>query len=53
MIEKWKNGDLLDDHGKGAAVERLSASLEGLLKVPVEVTRLAPIPAGTSEQGLL
>lgn len=53
MIEKWESVALLDAHGEGDAVRRLNASLEGLLEKPVEVTRLAPIPAGTESQGAL
>ena len=53
MIEKWESSELLDAHGAGDAVKRLNASLEGLLAKPVDVTRLAPIPAGTSHQGAL
>ncbi len=53
MIEKWESAELLDAHGAGPAVAALNASLEGLLAVPVEVTRLEPIPAGTPSQGLL
>lgn len=53
MIEKWETAELLDAHGEGEAVQRLNASLEGLLQGPVEVTRLAPIPAGTRHQGTL
>ena len=53
MIEKWDSAELLDAHGAGDAVQRLNASLEGLLAEPVEVTRLVPIPAGTAHQGAL
>ncbi|TAP43145.1 putative quinol monooxygenase [Arthrobacter sp. S39] len=53
MIEKWESAELLDAHGDGDPVKRLNASLEGLLAEPVEVTRLAPIPAGTAHQGAL
>ena len=53
MIEKWESVELLDAHGAGVAVERLNGSLDGLLKKPVEVTRLTAIPAGTSAQGEL
>lgn len=53
MIEKWESVELLDAHGAGIAVQRLNASLEGLLQKPVEVTRLTAIPAGTTQQGEL
>lgn len=53
MIEKWTSAELLDDHGSSPATGRLVESVEGLLAAPTEVTRLAPIPAGTSSQGEL
>lgn len=53
MIEKWETTELLDAHGEGEAVKRLNASLDGLLKKSVDVTRLSPIPAGTEHQGTL
>ena len=53
MIEKWSSVDELDDHGSGAAVQALNASLEGLLAAPTDVTRLVPLPAGTEMQGQL
>jgi quinol monooxygenase YgiN len=53
MIEKWESTELLDAHGAGTAVADLNASLDGLIAKPTEVTRLAPIPAGTAAQGAL
>jgi quinol monooxygenase YgiN len=53
MIEKWTSVGELDEHGNGEAVRALNASLEGLLASPTEVTRLAPLPAGTEDQGQL
>ena len=53
MIEKWASVESLDAHGVGPAVERLGASLEGLLAEPTLVTRMTPIPAGTESQGQL
>jgi quinol monooxygenase YgiN len=40
MIEKWSSVGELDDHGGGEAVRALTASLEGLLASPTDVTRL-------------
>jgi quinol monooxygenase YgiN len=53
MIEKWSTTTALDAHAAGAAVARLDASIAELIARPVIVTRLAPIPAGTSAQGVL
>jgi quinol monooxygenase YgiN len=53
MIEKWESAELLDEHGSGEPVKRLNAVIADLIAEPVEVTRLAPIPAGTPTQGQL
>ncbi len=53
MIEKWSSVELLDTHGSSPAVTRLGGDAAGLLAGPVVVTRLVPIPAGTTEQGQL
>lgn len=53
MIEKWASVADLDAHGGGSAVQALGRSLDGLLAHPAAVSRLQPIPAGTSQQGVL
>ncbi|WP_374946731.1 putative quinol monooxygenase [Agreia sp.] len=53
MIEKWSSNADLDAHAAGEIVARMTAPLAGLLESPAEVTRLAPIPAGSSYQGQL
>ena len=53
MLEKWSSADLLDAHGDGPAVARLQELTAGLTEGPVQVLRMTPIPAGTSEQGQL
>ncbi len=53
MIEKWENERLLDEHAAGEPVQRLDASIAGLITAPVEVTRLRPIAAGRESQGRL
>ncbi|PPH80102.1 putative quinol monooxygenase [Rathayibacter sp. AY1D9] len=53
MLEKWTSGDLLDAHGAGEPVVRLNAAIRGLVAHPPVVTRLVPIPVGTSQQGEL
>ena len=53
MIEKWASVDDLDAHGASPAVQAIGPSLQGLLAQPAAVTRLVPIPTGTSEQGQL
>lgn len=51
MLEKWTSAELLDAHGAGAAVARLQQLTRGLTAGETEVIRMAPIPAGTQEQG--
>jgi quinol monooxygenase YgiN len=53
MIEKWASEELLSAHAEGEPVARMRAAIDGLLAVPVTVTKLRPIAAGTPEQGLL
>ena len=53
MIEKWESTELLDDHAAGEPVKRLDARIAPYLAQPVVVTRLQPIPAGTTSQGQL
>ncbi|RJT96543.1 antibiotic biosynthesis monooxygenase [Arthrobacter frigidicola] len=53
MLEKWTSKKALEAHAAGPAVADLNASLVGLLAVPPAVTELAPIAAGTPEQGQL
>ena len=53
MLEKWTSAELLDAHGDGEAVARLTADLDGLLERPVAVTRLVPVPVGQPAKGAL
>ncbi|HEY5979921.1 MAG TPA: antibiotic biosynthesis monooxygenase [Microlunatus sp.] len=53
MLEKWTSVELLDAHGQGEPVRRLSLALDGLLERPVEVTRLVPRPTGEPAKGAL
>ena len=53
MIEKWASTDDLDAHGAGQAVAALNVAIEPLIARPTVVTRMTPLPAGTSVQGLL
>ena len=53
MIEKWTGQGDLDAHAAGPAVVALNAAIDGLLASPVVVTTMAPLPAGTDDQGVL
>ncbi len=53
MIEKWASAAELDEHGSGEAVRSLNAVLPALLAEPVDVTRLTPLPVGSTARGAL
>ena len=53
MVEHWASGELLDIHLDAPSVADLNADLEGALAVPVEVTKLTPIPVGQAAKGSL
>lgn len=53
MIEKWASDSDLAAHAEGPAVARLNTLIDGLTAKPVVVTTMAPLPAGTREQGAL
>jgi quinol monooxygenase YgiN len=53
MIEKWASDSDLAAHAEGPAVARLNNLVDGLTAKPVVVTTMAPLPAGTHDQGAL
>ncbi len=53
MLEKWSSVEALDTHGKGAAVRQLLSAITHLIEDSPVVTRMSPIPMGTSKQGVL
>lgn len=53
MLEKWTSREDLDAHSAGSAVARLQSLTKDHLASPVVVTLMTPIPAGTTEQGIL
>ena len=53
MIEKWTTAEDLAAHAGGAAEAILRGDVEDLLEKPTLVTRMAPIPVGSEEQGQL
>jgi len=53
MIEKWDSREALAAHGAGPAVKALGAAVADLIAQRPTVTRMTPLPAGTSEQGEL
>lgn len=53
MLEKWTSAELLDAHAAGEPVQRLDASIVGLVAEPPLVTRIAPLPVGDPRKGAL
>jgi quinol monooxygenase YgiN len=53
LLEKWSSEEELAAHAAGERVGRLDESLVGLLVTAPEITKLAPLPAGTEMQGQL
>lgn len=53
MIEKWSTVGDLDAHAEGAAIDVLNAGIQGLLAMPVVVTRMFPLPLGDPGAGAL
>lgn len=53
MLEKWASDGDLAAHAEGPAVARLNTLIDGLIAEPVVVTTMAPLPAGTDDQGAL
>ena len=53
MIEKWDSAEDLAAHADGEAVAALAAAVEDHIQQPATVTTMAPIPAGTAQQGQL
>ena len=53
MIEKWRDAESLAAHAAGEPVERLNASLEGLVSEPATVLTFSPSPAGQEGKGAL
>ncbi len=53
MVERWESAEALKAHGKGEALIALGGELADKLAAPLDVRRLAPVPAGDAVQGAL
>ncbi len=53
MIEQWSSAETLRVHGRGPALARLTAALDGLLAGPLDVVMLTAVPAGDPVKGQL
>ncbi|MGY2064560.1 putative quinol monooxygenase [Blastococcus sp. SYSU DS0619] len=53
MVERWESPDALRTHGKAEALTTLGAALAGKLAAPLDVKRLAAVPAGDADKGAI
>jgi quinol monooxygenase YgiN len=53
MVERWESVEALRVHGKAEALTTLGGALAGKLAAPLDVRRLAPVPAGDPDKGAL
>jgi quinol monooxygenase YgiN len=53
MVERWESPEALRVHGKAEALTTLGGQLAGKLAAPLDVRRLAAVPAGDSVKGAL
>lgn len=53
MVERWESPEALATHGAADALRELGAALKGKLAGPLDVKRLAAVPAGDATRGAL
>ena len=53
MVERWESPEALKVHGRAEALTTLGGQLAGKLAAPVEMRRVAPLPAGDAAKGAL
>jgi quinol monooxygenase YgiN len=53
MVERWESPEALRVHGKAEALTTLGGQLAGKLAAPLDVRRLAAVPAGDPVKGAL
>jgi len=51
MVERWESREALNVHGRAEALTTLGGELAGKLAAPLDVRRLAPVPAGDARKG--
>ncbi|WP_324275982.1 putative quinol monooxygenase [Blastococcus brunescens] len=53
MVERWESPEALKVHGRAEALTTLGGELADKLAAPLDVRRLAPVPAGDADKGAL
>jgi quinol monooxygenase YgiN len=53
MVERWESPEALEVHGRAEALTTLGGALADKLAAPLDVRRLAPVPAGEPAKGAL
>lgn len=53
MIERWESPEALKVHGRAEALTTLGGEIADKLAAPLDVQRLAPVPAGDADKGAL
>jgi quinol monooxygenase YgiN len=53
MVERWETPEALKVHGRAEALTTLGGQLADRLAAPLDVRRLAPVPAGEAGKGAL
>jgi quinol monooxygenase YgiN len=53
MVERWETPEALNVHGRAEALSTLGGQLADKLAAPLDVRRLAPVPAGEADKGAL
>jgi quinol monooxygenase YgiN len=53
MVERWETPEALKAHSRAEALTTLGGQLADKLAAPLDVRRLAPVPAGEAAKGAL
>ena len=53
MVERWETPEALKAHSRAEALTTLGGQLADKLAAPLDVRRLAPVPAGEADKGAL
>jgi quinol monooxygenase YgiN len=53
MVERWESPEALKVHGRAEALTTLGGAIADKLDAPLDVRRLAPLPAGEPAKGAL